>query len=755
MPSGEVAQQSSGLFAESVLRIVAIFATAFLLSLPARAETRGRVTTVTGDAIAGALVEILSDGNSQSTTSDERGFFVLPSDPPLMLRVSAPALTSRDVQVQDEAELSIVLVPFGASASITVTATRTGVRAADVPISSVTVSHQELDSAASPAVDDALRGVPGFGLFRRSGSRSANPTSQGVSLRGVGASGASRSAVLDDGVPLNDAFGGWVYWGRVPVAAIDRIEVIRGGASDLFGGSASSGVIQLVRRSGDQHFVADVSLGADSSSRVSLSAAELVGAVTLRLDMERFATDGYTPVRREERGAVDIASNVERKVLDLAVSHQNEDALRSFARLSYFDEGRSNGTALQKNATQLLSVAAGVDLPVAGRALASLRTFATSQTYEQTFSAIASDRSSERLTLRQEVPSRSAGISGHATAQLSSSSTLVVGAEGRSVKGASNEEVYVGSSVIARSAGGTQRIASLFVEDVTRLASALTLVASVRFDSWSNSDASRRNAGAVTRLIDQRSSALSPRVGIAFRVAKPLTLTSSVYDAFRAPTLNELYRSFRVGDVVTNANEELDAERLRGYELGARWEMTGAALRANAFSMTTSELIGNVTLTSTPSLITRQRRNIGKSRTNGIEVDAEWQPVPALRLTSGYLFTQAEVVSFAASPDLVGNRLPQVPQHQGSFRVSYSGLPGAMLVSDVRWSGSAFEDDRNQLPLASYRTIDLSASRLLRKRWTGYIAIENLLGEEIEVGRTPITTLGQPRSWRLGIRTAR
>ena len=75
----------------------------------------------------------------------------------------------------------------------------------------------------SPALtlDDFLRRVPGFTLFRRTSSLVAHPTAQGVSLRGVGPSGASRSLVLADGIPLNDPFGGWVYWSRVP-APLDR-----------------------------------------------------------------------------------------------------------------------------------------------------------------------------------------------------------------------------------------------------------------------------------------------------------------------------------------------------------------------------------------------------------------------------------------------------------------------------------------------------------------------------------------------------
>ena len=64
----------------------------------------------------------------------------------------------------------------------------------------------------------------------------------------MSASGASRTLVVADGVPLNDPFGAWVYWDRVPVAALQRVDVIRGGSSDLHGNDALGGVIRLSTR---------------------------------------------------------------------------------------------------------------------------------------------------------------------------------------------------------------------------------------------------------------------------------------------------------------------------------------------------------------------------------------------------------------------------------------------------------------------------------------------------------------------------
>src|SRR3954471_20098012 len=195
--------------------------------------------------------------------------------------------------------------PPKAADSITVTATRTETRLADTPASVVILDKQTVAISASPLIDDTLRQVPGFTLFRRSGSRVANPTAQGVSLRGVGASGASRAIVLDDGIPLNDPFGGWVYWSRVPRAALDRVEVLRGGASDLYGSGAMGGVVQFLRHRDPGALVVEVSAGTERTGTASLFAA----MPHVRIAADWLTTEGYILVRPEERGSVDVEAN--------------------------------------------------------------------------------------------------------------------------------------------------------------------------------------------------------------------------------------------------------------------------------------------------------------------------------------------------------------------------------------------------------------------------------------------------------------
>ena len=141
--------------------------------------------------------------------------------------------------------MQVVLRPVNFADSVVVTATR-GAERLPSAASSTVLTSAELSNMAAGALDDALRSTPGFTLFRRSSSRVANPTTQGVTLRGVSGSGASRTLVLADGVPLNDPFGSWVYWNRIPLAAVDRVEVVRGATGDLYGAGALGGVVQLL-----------------------------------------------------------------------------------------------------------------------------------------------------------------------------------------------------------------------------------------------------------------------------------------------------------------------------------------------------------------------------------------------------------------------------------------------------------------------------------------------------------------------------
>ena len=230
----------------------------------------------------------------------------------------------------------------------------------------------------------------------------------------------------------------------------------------------------------------------------------------------------------------------------------------------------------------------------------------------------------------------------------------------------------------------------------------------------------------------------SPRLSMLWRANPALAFSASAYKSFRAPTLNELHRGFRVGNINTLPNPDLTAENLTGYEVGARLRNA----RLTLFSMTVDDTIANVTISQTPELITRQRQNLGSTRSRGIELDGEWSIGRDWRASASWLYVDARV----REGELRGLRVPQVPRHQATAQMSWRRV-GAQL----RWSAMQFDDDRNELPLDAYFVADLFASHPLGRGIELTFAAENVLDRDVEVSATPVITLGQPRAFRLGL----
>src|SRR2546422_1632558 len=274
-------------------------------------QISGRVTDKRGDAVSNARVVAVADNQTRGETSaDGAGQFTLALPPgDYELRVSADGFSVSRQRVSlnsPQAIVNVTLEPAAVAETVTVTPARTGLRLSAAPASVSVFDAKDVSNAAAQTFDDLLRQAPGFSVFRRSSSVVANPTTLGVSLRGAGASGASRTLVLSDGVPLNDAFGGWVYWDRVPHAAIDRIEVLRGGGSDLYGADAVGGVVQILTfRPGRATARALVEGGNLHTARVSLFGGGRHRGWSYSGAGQWFTTEGYIVVAEDERGAIE------------------------------------------------------------------------------------------------------------------------------------------------------------------------------------------------------------------------------------------------------------------------------------------------------------------------------------------------------------------------------------------------------------------------------------------------------------------
>jgi outer membrane receptor protein involved in Fe transport len=702
---------------------------------------RGTVRDPSGASVAGARVTLDQAGrHMQKTTTADGAFSFDSAVPGAKLTVDASGFSSFSRTIDDPAtpvEAVLHLLPM--TQEIVVTPGRSAVPVTETDAAVVRFDGGTLLDSGGATLDAKLRAVPGFSLVRRTSSRAANPTTQGASLRGLAASGGSRVLVLDDYVPLNDPFGGWVFWDRVPAEMIESVEVMEGGASHLYGSGALAGVVNIFPRQPVDEISGDVNFGNETTPDASLAAAHRFGSWILSGDAAGFRTSGYVAVLAPDRGAVDTpltlrygtaTARVERRLARGGV----------FSSFSLFNEGRANGTPQQTNSTRLGEIRLGTDHDLGPGRLA-VRIHGSVQRYAQTFSSIAADRSRETLTSWQRVPAQQEG--GEAQwAGVFSHQSIALGGELRQVRGISNDTAFSRGVATPSSAGGTQTLVGAYAADSLRLRR-LTLTAGARIDRWNNVPLV---SGGAHDGVD-----FSPHLGAVLPLRAGFSWTASAYRSFRAPTLNELYRNFRVGNILTLANPALGSESLSGGESGLGFARANLRARANFFWAEVTHPVANSTLSVTPQLITRQRQNLGSLRSRGLELSLEARLPRHFSLRGAYQFIDATVLTSPANPALIGLAIPQVPRHGASFAIVYTGARWT-ASAQARAAGRQFDDDQNLLPLDRMFDLDLFVSRRVSHAVELYFAGENVLNQRTMVGRTPTATWGAPILLRAGAR---
>lgn len=733
----------------------------------------GTVQDTSGAAVAGAQVEVRAGAYSAATTTDNSGAFAFNGVTGTMGSVTVMAKgfaraekswSARDVR--SGAALRIVLAPQAVEQRVVVTAARAATSASDFGGSVVQLSSDDLKSTPAVTLDERLEQIPGFSLFRRSTSRTANPTTEGVSLRGLAASGASRALVLEDGIPLNDPFGGWVHWDLVPNEAVASAEVTQEGASSLYGSDALAGVIQFLTRPPQPAGIAiQASYGNENTPNLSLWTGGQKGKWNASFGGELFRTGGYVQVPEAERGTVDIDAGSKNATADLTVGRTFGGTTgihgSVFARGWYLGELRENGTPLQTNDTHLGQGAVGANLELGRAGSLVLRVYGNAETYHQNFSSIAAGRNSEALTDAQTVPAQSVGASAVWSRAVGKRQTLVAGVDTLETTGHSHEIFFTsGAETRTSSVGGQQRNVGVFGEDLIQITPRWFLAVSARFDDWRNFNAASQTqpagSGAPTNISfpTKTYTPFDPRINATYQLRKDLSWSASMYRAFRAPTLNELYRQFRQGNVLTEANSDLIAERLTGGETGLAYSalQDRVEVHGSFFFNEMIDPVANVTLSSTPTLITRQRQNLGRTHSPGFAIDARARVTRRLDLSGGYQYVDAVVTQFPGNAALVGLWIAQTPHNALTFQVHYSA-PGRFDISaDGRMVGQQFDDDQNAFPLGRFFVLDAMASRPMGRGMELFASVENMLNEKYAIEATPLTETGLPITVQGGFR---
>jgi outer membrane receptor protein involved in Fe transport len=710
-----------------------------------------------GSVLAGAAVED-SAGKPLGHT-DANGKLTIACAAPCSLRVSAAGFSEKIPRLTGAT--TIRLEPAANSEQITVTAYRAPLGSLESPATTRLLTQTDLDSTAAVTLDGEMRRLPGVELFRRSSSLVANPSSQGISLRGLGSTSASRTLLTEDDVPLNDAFAGTIHWLEQPGLAIERIELVRGGASDLYGSSAIGGVVNVVpvRPSADQMELRS-SYGAENTYDNSLMLQGKHGPWGLLTSGGVVGTDGFIQEAPSERGPVDIASNVHSQNGVLLAEH-DLGALRFFAHASGFNEARNNGTPYQTNGTRLWRYSTGADWRGPHDGSLVTRLYGSTEHFRQTFSSISnlpdfgdptcSYRCGEIPSKFSLTPDNELGAVAHWNQPLTAGLLLVAGADTHDVRVWDQEQTY-GSTAALTNLHDHQRDSAGYAEAMW-VRKAWTLTASVRMDWFQNFDGHEllwngTNWGPnPTQPTQFDQHFFDPRLGLSRKLFEHWAVSASGFRAFREPTPNELYRSTQVGNQLTKPNSSLLSERATGWEIGLATEYRWGSVRTSYFLTQVNRPITAVTINANSSPILLMRENLGQIESRGVSVDYELAPRRWLAVDGGYQFARATVTQ--GSVDL-GNWIPEVARNMATMNLRAYRSKFGTLSLQGRLSGRQFDDAANAYLLHGYFRLDAYASHDFGRRLQLFAAGENLLNREIEVAETPTTTLATPRVERAG-----
>jgi iron complex outermembrane receptor protein len=637
----------------------------------------------------------------------------------------------------------------------------------DVPATTVVIPRAEIERSPTLTQDALVRTLPSAATFRRTPSLVSDPTAQGLNLRGLAPSGVARSLVLLDGIPVNDPFGGWVFWRSLPRLGLDRIEVVPSGGSALYGSAALGGVVQLVSRSiPGPSLDADVVYGNLDTGLFAARGADTWGPVRAALETELLTSEGYPLVVASQRGPIDTTTPSNHAVVNGRVEVDVSDALLLSARTGLFRENQNGGTRTTTARVELAHFGAGARLRTAAQGTFTLDLFGRLQRFEQQRGRVTAGRASETRAALQDVPADDQGAFLVWTGPdwtAGGTHVLTAGLDARRMAGTSEEQLFppepTPASTLLRSAGGTQLSGGVFVQDLYTVSPALELSAALRVDLWRNTRGEQRVERAsgdveTTAFEDRTEQQLSPRLGLRLRPVDWLTLRASGYRAFRAPTLNELYRPFQVGTVLTAANAALRAERLWGAEAGLEAEAPGGlTTRVTGFWNVLDDPITNVTLAEPlPGGASRRRENLGQARVRGVEASVDWRLARQWTALLAYTFVDPTVTRAPGQPELVGKELAQDPRHRGTAILTFDDPALFTATVQLRVTGPQYEDDLNERGLGGYALVDLAASRRLFWKVDAFAAVENLFDREYLAGRAGVDTLGPPLTVRAGLR---
>lgn len=641
---------------------------------------------------------------------------------------------------------------------VVVSATRTESRISDIPGRVEVLSPEKLVFSSAQSIDEALTLLSGVQNSRSFGLFSHKAT---ISMRGVSGKEQARTLVLLNGIPVNKADGGSVNWNLISTGEIDRIEVVKGPGSALYGGNAMGGIINVVTKK--THKPIEASLTADYGT---YNTRGVKGKFAGNLQKGFYWTangllrksDGYVTqsIADQMANPFIVKSTFDEKVINIGGGYSKNEIFSADVDLSYYNDMRGTGELVFQplgNTTdhdtyQFRSVLKGK----AGALKWNASLFYLQEHYKRVSEWFKDDYTwYDVLSVRSDYGFLS-GIS-----YPFKNHSFTTGFDFR-VGAVDASDIYYTSTDKVDNRGKMNFYGIYVQDELSLFAGKVKLVAGLRYDLASFYDGAFiiNSPSAETVFMDQYQfenletvswGAVSPRLSVQYKPNEMFRLFAGYGRGFRPSVLDDLCRSGRVRGGFKVANPNLKPEYLDNLEIGTDYKpLAWLKVSASAFYSKGTDFLYNVSTGDSidmgfgprPIMI---RSNISEVDILGFETDFSVTPIRNLNIYGNYAFASSKISDYKPlNPEdfnLTGKFLTDVPMHSFALgAMAHSQFVNAGLT--CRYTGEMFVNDQNiydDIVLSdrypSVFTIDLKLMREVFHYGTISISVQNILDKKI------------------------
>ena len=634
--------------------------------------------------------------------------------------------------------------------AVTISASRSQSKVEEMPLHTTVISREDIQKSPAQTLDQLLRNIPGLN-FTGVPAAISDPTGHSARMRGLG---TAKVLVLLDGVPIHDPFYLTIQWFKVPLSNIERIEVVRGGNSSLWGNMAVAGVINIVsKRVKDS--AGEIKASAGNYGTMNLAASKnfmVSDALSFSLAADQFQTSGYqtTPAEYLWRFANKNPTDAKDTNFQFTTYFKPSADLNGFLRLGYHIQDQDLGYVYNGNMQKSPDMAAGLTKTLDQSGSVSANAWAQYVEFEKyngnscywqasgtkcpsSSSVTASQVNNNIVQYYTQYGSQRYRENGGSVAYSRNMegkwSSFQMGVDYRNLSAKDSEFFYVAPTVFTAPQNfnsstygqGNQTFEGLFGQAKIYPLDALELTFSGRYDSWTNNDRINTRtsaAGAATggAVSGTTKSGFNPSLAARYDLNGQVSLRGAAYKSFRAPGFNNMTRTYGTGTSTTIANPDLGTEDMTGWELGADYNNEVFSVGATYFLYDIKNMIATYTVqanAAAPAQVAticgpvvagkfsscdnaasvKYYTNDQDGQSHGLELTGNWKVRNNLTVDAAYTHTETYLTRHGSTvTDPLGVQLVAVPKNVASLGATWKPNDKLRAYAELRYIGPMLID---------------------------------------------------------------